>query len=211
MKRFDMRIVFGLVLIVAGSMFLLQNLGIFYGGVSLLWAILVGGAGIASLYAYANNRESWWALIPGTTLVAIALNIILDVISPRMSNILGGSIILGGIGLGFWLVFLNRRAFWWAVIPAGVLSSLAVVSIAGEFFPAGQTDGLFLVGLGMTFFLLAALPGYGNQLKWALIPGGIITAIGVLTLPFMQVTFNILFPLALIGAGGYVIYKNFKK
>ena len=210
MKRFDMRIVFGLVLILAGSMFMLQNLGIFYGGVSLLWAILVGGAGIASLYIYANNRDNWWALIPGTTLVAIALNILLDMISPRLSNVFGGGIVLGGIGLSFWLIYLNRRAFWWAVIPAGVLSSLAVVSITGEeMFPGGQTDGLFLVGLGLTFLLLPSLPGYKEQLKWAYIPGWIITAIGVLTLPFMP--FNILFPLALIGAGGYVIYKNFKK
>ena len=210
MKRFDMRIVFGLVLIVAGSMFLLQNMGIFYGGVSLLWAILVGSAGVASLYVFANNRENWWALIPGTTLIAIALNIFLDMISPRMSNIFGGGIALGGIGLSFWLIFLNRRAFWWAVIPAGVLSSLAVVSITDEIFPGGQTDGLFLVGLGITFLLLAVLPGYEKQLKWALIPGGIITVIGVLTLPFMKLTLSILFPLALIGAGGYVIYKNFK-
>jgi len=57
----------------------IESLGIFYGGVSLLWATLVGGAGVASLYAYANNRENWWALIPGTTLVAIAFNIVLSV------------------------------------------------------------------------------------------------------------------------------------
>lgn len=210
MKRFDMRIVFGLVLIVAGSMFLLQNLGIFYGGVSLLWTILIGGAGIASLYVYAINRENWWALIPGCTLIAIALNIFLDMISPRLSNILGGGIVLGGIGLSFWMIFLNRRAFWWAVIPAGVLSSLAIVSILDEILPDGQADGLFLVGLGLTFLLLGVLPGYENRLKWAFIPGGILTLIGILTLPFMKFFVNILWPLALIGAGGYVIYKNFK-
>ena len=211
MKRFDMRIVFGLVLIVAGSLFLLQNLGIFYGGADLLGAIVVGGAGIASLYIFANNRENWWALIPGTTLVAIAFNILLDMVSPRLSNIFGGSIVLGGIGLSFLLIYLTRRTFWWAIIPAGVLGSLAIVSIADEIIPGGQTDGLFLVGLGITFLIIAILPGHEDQLKWAFIPGGIITAIGVLTLPFMQMTLNILFPLALIGAGGYVLYKNFKK
>ena len=210
MKRFDMRIIFGIVLILAGGMFLLQNLGIFYGGVNLLWAILVGSAGVASLYIYANDREKWWALIPGTTLIAIALNIVLDMISPRLSNTFGGGIVLGGIGLSFWLIYLNRRSAWWAVIPAGVLSSLAIVSITDEIFPGGQTDGLFLVGLGLTFLLLPALPDYKERLKWAYIPGWIITTIGLLTLPFMQLTFNILFPLALIGAGGYVIYKNFK-
>ena len=210
MKRFDMRIVLGLVLIVAGSMFLLQSLGLFHGGVDLLWATILGGAGVASLYVYANNRANWWALIPGTTLVAIAFNIIVSVISPRAGNMLGGGIVLGGIAVSFWLIFLTQRGYWWAVIPAGVLSSLALVSVADEIIPSGDTGGLFLVGLGLTFFLVANLPGYENGLKWAYIPGGILTAIGVLTLPFMQVTFNILFPLALIGAGGYVLYKNYK-
>ena len=206
-QRFDMRIVFGIVLIAAGGLFLLENLGVFHGGINLLWVVILGGAGITSLYLFANNRNNWWALIPGSTLLAIALSIALDVISPKMSNALGGGIVLGGIGLGFWLIFITNRNFWWAVIPAGVLSSLAIVSVLEEFV---DTGGLFLIGLGMTFILLAILPGYENRLKWGYIPGGILTLIGVLTMPKLAGIFNILWPVALIGAGGYVIYKNFK-
>ncbi|MCF6277594.1 MAG: hypothetical protein L3J16_02450 [Anaerolineales bacterium] len=211
MKRFDMRIIFGLVLIAAGTMFMLQNLGFFYGGLTLLWAIMLGGAGITSLYAYSINRDNWWALIPAITLTAIGVSIVLDVIQPSLGRIFGGAIILGGIGLSFWMVFFTRRAFWWAIIPAGVLSSLAVISVLDEIFPRGQTDGLFLVGLGFTFLLLGILPGYEGRLRWAFIPGGILTVIGVLTLPFMESIFSILWPLALIGIGGYVIYKNYKR
>ena len=211
MKRFDMRIVFGFVLIVLGTLFMLENLGVFYGGLPLLWAVLLGGAGLTSLYVYSANRDNWWALIPGCTLTAIGLSIALGVILPSVGNIFGGGIILGGIGLSFWMVYFTRRAFWWSVIPAGVLSSLAVVSVLDEIFPRGQTDGLFLVGLGMTFLLLGVLPGHEGRLRWAFIPGGILTLIGVLTLPLMDAVFNILWPLALIGAGGYVIYKNYKR
>jgi hypothetical protein len=206
-NRFDMRIVFGIVLIAAGGLFLLENLGLFHGGVNLFWVIVLGGAGITSLYVYASNRNNWWALIPGTTLVAIALNITLGIISEDLTHIFSGGIILGGIGLSFWLIFLTNRNFWWAVIPAGVLSSLAIVSVLGNYFNVG---GLFLVGLGLTFILLAVLPGYENRLKWGYIPGGILTLIGILTMPILGNFFNILWPLALIGAGGYVIYKNFK-
>jgi len=210
MKRFDMRVVFGVVMIVAGGMFLLQNLGIFYGGVSLLWATLVGGAGVASLYAYANNRENWWTLIPGTTLVAIALNIVLSVISHDLSDFLGGSIVLGGIALSFWLIYFTQRgSFWWAIIPAGTLTSIAFSEFAENIF-RGRSDGIFLLGMGLTFIFIATLPGYEKRLKWAFIPGWILLAIGVLSLPFIENAFSILFPLALIGAGGYVIYKNFK-
>ncbi len=210
MKRFDMRIVFGIVLIAAGALFLLENLGIFHGGISLLWITILGGAGITSLYVYSINRNNWWALIPGTTLLAISLNSLVNLLFPALGNVIGGGIVLGGIGLSFWLIFITNRNFWWAIIPAGVLSSLATVSVLGEIFPEGQTDGLFLVGLGLTFILIALLPGYENRLKWGFIPGGILTLIGVLSLPILRTFVNILWPLALIGVGGYVIYKNFK-
>jgi hypothetical protein len=211
MKRFDIRNVFGIVLIVGGAMFLLQNLGVFYGGASLLWAILVGGAGVASLYAFINNRENWWAIIPGTTLISVAFNIVLSVIFPRLGNIFGGGIVFSGIALGFWLVYLTRHSFWWAVIPAGVMFSLAAASVSEELFFAYDTDGVFLLGLGLTFLYLATLSGYEKDFKWALIPGGILVGIGILALPFIRLTSDILFPLALICAGGYLIYKNFKK
>ena len=207
MKRFDMRIILGLVLIAAGGLFLLENMGIFNGGINLLWVAILGGAGLTALYVYTINRNNWWALIPGTTLISIALSIGLDLIFPRVGDILSGGIILGGIGLSFWLIFITNRQFWWAIIPAGVLSTLAIVAVLGEFF---DTGGLFLVGLGLTFLFIALLPGYENNLKWAYIPGGILILIGILTMPVMSFFFNILWPLALIGAGGYVIYKNFK-
>ncbi len=210
MKRFDMRILIGIVLIVAGSMYLLQNLGIFYGGVNLLGAIAVGSAGIASLYVYANNKENWWALIPGTTLIAIALNILLDTISYSLGNMLGGGIVLGGIGLSFWLIYFTQRgSFWWAIIPAGALSSLAVIPVADAIFH--DAGGIFLLGLGLTFLFIANLPGYDGQLKWAYIPGGVLIAIGAISLPFMGNALNILFPLALIAVGGYVLYQNFRE
>lgn len=211
MKRFDTRIIFGVVLIFAGSMFLLENMGLFNGGINILWGILVGGAGMASLYAFALNRENWWALIPGGTLSAVGLSILLGAVAPNLGDVVGGSIILGGIGLSFWMVFLNRRAFWWAVIPAGILSSLAIVSLVDGIFPGGDTGGLFLIGFGMTFMLLAFLPDYDNQLKWALIPGGVLLLIGVINLPFMAHIWNVLWPLALIAAGGYVMYRNYKE
>lgn len=210
MKRFDMRIIFGIVLIAAGALFLLENLNLFHGGAGIFWLLVLGGAGTTLLYTYANNRNHWWALILGTTLLAITLNIALDLVAPGVANMLGGGIVLGGIGLSFWLIFITNRNFWWAVIPAGVLSSLAIVAVLDEIIPGGQTDGLFLVGLGLTFILLAILPGYENRLKWGYIPGGILTLIGVLSLPMLGGIINILWPLALIGAGGYVIYKNFK-
>ena len=210
MKRFDVRIVFGLVLIVGGILILLENLGVISGGVGLVWSLLLIGAGLTSLYVYAINRVNWWALIPGFTLTAIGTSVGLDVIAPTLGNIFGGGIILGGIGLSFWMVYFTNREFWWSIIPAGVMTSVAVVATLDELFPHTDTDGLFLVGLGLTFILLGVLPGHEKQLRWAFIPGGILTVIGLFTLPFMGQAFNFIWPAALIIAGGYIIYRNFK-
>ncbi len=211
MKRFDVRIVFGLMLIVGGFLFLFENLGFFSGGVGLFWSVLLIGAGLTSLYFYAINRSNWWALIPGFTLTAIGTSVGLGLIAPTLGNIFGGAIILGGIALSFWTVYFTNRDFWWSIIPAGVLTSIAIVATLDELFPRTNTDGFFLVGLGLTFLLLGVLPGYENQLRWAFIPGGILTLIGLLTLPFMGAAFNILWPAALIIAGGYIIIRNFVK
>ena len=35
---------------------------------------------------------------------------------------------LGTIGLSFWVIYLTRRDFWWAVIPGGALMTLALVA-----------------------------------------------------------------------------------
>ncbi len=208
MKRFDFRNVFGVVMIAAGSMFLLQNLGVFYGGEKLLWAFLIGGAGVASLYAFINSQENWWAIIPGTTLIAIAFNLVLSVIFPHLSAFWGGGIVLGGIALGFLGIFLTRPSSWWAVIPTGVLLSSAAASVADEISPRSDSDWIFLLGLGATFLTLAILPGYEKRHRWAFIPGGILTVIGILSLPFLQFAAKLFFPLALIGTGGYLMYKN---
>ena len=204
-KRFDMRIIFGIVLIAAGSLFLLENLGIFRGGMTIVWSAILGGVGVTALYFYAANREHWWALIPGSTLVGIALSMLFGAAFPSLSDTIGGALVLGGIGTGFGLIYLTNRNFWWALIPAGVLGSLAISSALDAVM---NTEGLFLVGLGLTFILLAQLPKH--DLKWGYIPGGILTVIGILNTAALDGIFNILWPLALIGAGGYVIYKNFK-
>jgi hypothetical protein len=208
-ERLDQRIIPGTVLIGMGTLFLLQNLGFFQGGVTILWSALLGGAGITALYFYAANREHWWALIPGSTLIGIALSMLFGVAFPRLSDSIGGALVLGGIATGFWLIYLTTRSathsHWWAVIPAGVLSSLAITSALDAVM---NTEGLFLVGLGLTFILITQLPDH--DLRWGYIPGGILTLIGILNTVAFEGIFNILWPLALIGVGGYVIVKNFK-
>ena len=66
------RLFWGILLILGGVVFLLQNLGYFELG-DLFWALLFGLGGLFFLSVFFPNRANWWALIPGLTLLSIAV------------------------------------------------------------------------------------------------------------------------------------------
>ena len=117
-------IVFGVALsLPAGLYLLLQNLGIFTPTISgAIWAPLFGLGGMAFLLVFIFNREQWWALIPGLTLLGLA---VLVAFGDRLGT-LGAAIFMAFIGLSFILIYALHPEFWWAIIPAGSLFSVAV-------------------------------------------------------------------------------------
>ena len=100
----------------------------------------------------------------------------------------GGAIFLGGIGLSFFAVYLTDRVErWWALIPGGVLVTLAGVTIAAQRFGEFQTAGFFFFGLAITFLLVALLAG----MRWAYWPAlvlGIMGFLGIASLLNLQIT-----------------------
>ena len=65
MKRPEIRVIGGVLLIVFGVLSLLQTLGILTGIVDLLWTLLFGAGGLLFLYSFLTNNTNVWALIPG--------------------------------------------------------------------------------------------------------------------------------------------------
>ncbi len=206
MKILESRILWGGLLILAGILFLVQNLGIFRVG-DLFWVVLLALGGVFFLSLYFQNKSNWWALIPSLTLISVGLIVLLNWISPDRSQRWSGSVILGGIGLSFALIYLKARQNWWAIIPAGVLITLAVIAGLEEFFPAFGTAGLFFLGLGLTFALVALLPNTQGEMRWAWIPGGILLLIGSIFLVAGQNLLVYVWPIILILAGGLFIVR----
>lgn len=169
MKRFDYRILVGAVLILGGILMLLDRTGILVGASNFFWAgILAVGAAIFLVWFF-SDRSKWWAAIPGFTLAGMAASsLLLDRIG------WGGFAFLGGIGVGFWAVYLSGRERWWAIIPGGVLLSLGFSSALTNSFNAVDTGGVFFVGLGITFLLVALLA----KMKWAFIPAAVLLLLG---------------------------------
>lgn len=250
MKRFDLRIALGLLLIVGGVLALAQRLGylenvsdIFWGGIFLSaglvflalfagghwWsafpgfvlaaigtlillpqslevfggAIFLAGIGISFWAVYFSGRnQRWWALIPAALLTILALVTVVA----QWSEDLGGALLLGGIGLGFWVVFFtNRVERWWALIPAGVLTTLAVLALAAERIGEFLSAGIFFLGLAFTFTLVALITG----MRWAYWPALALGVLGTLGLASALAVAGYLIAVALIAAGGFLLYRYF--
>jgi len=204
-KWIESRLVWGLLLILAGGLFLLQNLGLFPAS-GLVWSILLALGGGFFISFFVQSREHWWGLIPGITLLAIALLVFLENFFPRVSDFWGGGIVLGGIGIAFLAVYLTNRANWWALIPMGVMLTLAVVSVLDQ-LSGIDTGGIFFLGLGATFTLVALLPVEGMQMRWAWIPAGVLLVIGFFISIQSASLLSFVGPAALILAGLFFIFR----
>lgn len=209
MKLLSSKIFWGLVLVLGGVILLLESVGIFEGS-EVFWMAILAIAGIMFLIAFISNRSAWWALIPGVSFLAIAIGLGLD----TFDNIGGetlGAIIFGGIGLSFLIVYLVERTNWWAIIPCGVLLTLAIVAgIEGN--GAGMISGaVFFAGMGLTFVLVALLPNKVGRMTWAWIPGGILMVLAVIVLAGIESVFNYVWPIVVIVLGLYFILRTFLK
>lgn len=203
----ESRVLWGALLILGGVMFLLQNLGIITFG-DLFWAVLLGLAGVFFLSLFLQNRANWWALIPGFTLLSIAILITLSRLAPQLSDVFGGSIVLGGIGTSFLVIYLFDRRNWWAIIPAGVMLTLATITVLGEVATGIEVGGFLFLGLGLTFALVALLPTPQGQMRWAWIPAGILILMGLFIAAAAGELLGYVWPLALILVGGYLILRT---
>jgi len=213
MNRSVIRIVAGILLVVFGIMSLLSSLGIFVGGIDFLWAVLFGAGGALFLYVYMNNRANWWAIIPGFALVGIGVTIVLELFFPHTRVDWGGMFIVGGIGLAFGAIYFVRREHWWAVIPGGVLLTLALmIGLTPLLDRVGlDTGGFFLTGLGVTFGMIAFLPSVREHTRWALIPAAILLVLGLSVMVADSVISQFIWPIGLIVLGLYLVFRVFKQ
>jgi len=209
MKKVESRILWGVLLIAGGILFLMDSLGVIAVG-AVVWPVLIGIASLVFLFIFVSApRHTWWAAIPGFVLLGLTGTILLEELAPAIGAVWGGSLFLGGIGLAFWVVYLVNAENWWAIIPGGVLLTLAVVAGLSEGLEGLETGGIFFFGLGLTFALLALLPTPGGGLTWAIIPAIVLLVMGALITAAAAELINYLWPAVLIAGGLYLLVRAF--
>lgn len=196
----------GAALIGLGALALLQNMGLLGGLATLVWAAALGAAGATFLAAFLRGR-GWWAAIPGATLLGLAAAALVGSLPLRVAGELAGGMFLGAVGAGFLLVYIARQDHWWAVIPGGVMLTLAALALFAG--PLGDASGaLFFLGIGLTFGALTRLPGHAERLRWAIVPASVMLAMSAVVLLATTQLANIVAPLLLIGGGLALLYRT---
>jgi len=208
MSKRNSSMIWGIVLVALGVIFLLQSLGVVEDIGPLIWAPIFGVGGLAFLYVYLRKKSNWWALIPGFGLLGLACLMLLDVFMPRVGDVVGPAVLLGALSASFLVIYATERENWWALIPCGVLSTLSGITILGELFPSFDAGLLIFLGLGATFFVVALTPAPEGSRRWALIPGCVLTVFGAILLAESTTFFAYLWPALLIIAGGYLVYRT---
>lgn len=201
-------LILGALLLLGGFFLLLVNFDVFGDLSATVWGFFFVIGGLVFIALYLGNRQQWWPIIPGLTLVGVGLLILLS--GAGLEGEWLPSILFLAIGAAFLVVYLSQPASnWWAIIPGGVMGSLALVLIAGD---AG--GAVMLLGLAATFglvYLQGMVRGLHQQFWWALIPAGVLAIIGLFLLAGaveQMAWVSRLWPLVLILVGVGVLLRN---
>jgi hypothetical protein len=157
------------------------------------------------LAVYLNNRTRTWALIVAYVLAVLG-------IAPIMST--GGRdadyygpLFLFAVALPFFVVYLRSRENWWAIIPAGAVTTIALIAalaIAGVIRDEDQDgygNALLMSGLAVTF----AVVWLRHARPWAKVLT-IALALAAVASLFFAAYSQILWPVVIILAGIYLFF-----
>ena len=159
-RRFLISLTGGILLLVVGVLLLLSNLGIVTLELESVIGPLLAGGGLIFLLVFITNTDAWWALIPGFTLIGVGINAFVSPWLGENEGSVTSAIFLGSVGLPFLLIYISNHRHWWALLPGGVLLSIAVTQLIPD--SSALKDGIFFLGLAITFGLLYLLPTLGQ-------------------------------------------------
>jgi hypothetical protein len=157
-----------------------------------------------------ERTRYWWAIIPGFALIGAAALVAIDQFFPRVGGNLGTMILLGGLGLAFFVIYFQNREYWWAIIPGGVLFTVALIVGLESVFEGDEIVGILFLGLGLTFGVLYLRPSPYKWMKWFIVPAGVLLGMGLLTIVAAIGGSDLLFGAVLIAVGLLFLYRMFK-
>jgi hypothetical protein len=152
------------------------------------------------------NRHS---VVPGIVLIALGVFLL-----TAQTTGVGGEAIVAVIGAGFLVAYGFTRQYGF-LVPGGIVTGLGLGIIVETQLVGG--GGAVLIGLGVGFisiYLVDAVVAGRPAGWWPVIPGGILTTIGVLIVAGREGWLSEimrLWPLALIAIGAYLVLVQLRR
>ena len=165
---------------------------------------------ISFFVVYLNNRTQWWALLVAYITGVLGIAPLMSVGGRNAEYF--GSVFLFAVALPFFVLYFRSAQNWWAIIPAGAVSVVAVIAtlaIAGLINDAnsGGYIGAFLMGgLSATF----AVVWLRDHKDWARVVTIVLAVLAVSSIFFVSY-FQTFWPFVFIAGGIYLLYLALRK
>jgi hypothetical protein len=132
MQRETRSLIWGIILIAIGFIFLGNNLGWFYLEWENIWPLIIIGGGVLFWIGWLANRKEFGLLMPGTILLVYGLMFEYSTINGwyYMDDLWPGFLL--GPGLGFFFMYLLGNRERGLLIPAFILIVLAILFWMGN-------------------------------------------------------------------------------
>lgn len=175
MKAKIINFVWGIVLIVAGVIFLAENLGYIPEISQQVWMGIMAGLSLLFFASYfVSGIKQWGWLFPACIFGALAIT--LGLIDQGIESELLGIPILLGIAIPFIVGFLLDRSAWGLLIPAWVMLVLTTVLLVVDQVPGEIVGAITMFGVGLPFLVVFLA---NRSQWWSLIPASILIGLGL--------------------------------
>ena len=205
MKARSINLVWGIILILAGGLFLAQNLGYIEELPLNIWVIIFGGLSLLFFVTYfINGVQAWGWLFPA--FIFAGLTVTMALTNAGVGGDMLGVPFLIGVALPFVAVFaLNRKENWWALIPAWVLTMVALMIPISNQIPGDLVGAFVMLAIGIPFLVVYLV---NRKNWWALIPAGVVLLIAAIILISSQANAEIVAPLIMfaIALPFFIVY-----
>ena len=175
----------------------LVNTGVFGALPAFLWLTLLLGVG-AAFWLGSFGALSLWQRVAGFTGIGVFAVV--------TSGSFAGVAALGFPALGFGLVYLLDARRWWALLPAGLVGSVALLAGLDALFPRWDTTPILFLGFAATFSLLYLLSPRRGGKRWALFPAIGFIMLTVLSNDPSGGTPGWFVPLLFVGGGWWLLW-----
>ncbi len=186
----------GLALLVVGGLMLITRLAPGNVFVELVW-----------LTGYVLLASFLWRTLEGRVPLGwrIGVHGVIGIMATATLTRLAGPVFLGFAALAFMLVYWyspqGRQRMGWALIPAGVFTTLALVAGVDTLLPHWDGGSIFLLGMTATFTYIYLIPREKGGGRWALWPALVWAGITLLANDPGGGLARWLVPLAMMGGG----------